>query len=198
MPRDHRAVGRDEEPRELGLSPDPWKETEDEIGLALDLLRFFINAQGFTQLEIQGLLGWGRSYISQLLTQQKTLRFHHLLVILRAIGTHPLDFFVRLYTGPQASGAKTRIVFERGSLLVPYRSFGSLQTVGSGAEEIPMAEALRQERDVLATVIEVLESKKVIDREELAAALAEREGYGTQGPELARLLELGEREEKVS
>ena len=50
------------------------KTIDREMDRYLTLLRDKIRVQGFTQLEVQQALGWGRSYISQLLTKQKGLR----------------------------------------------------------------------------------------------------------------------------
>ncbi len=52
---------------------------------------------GVTQLEVQEALGWGRSYISQLLTKQKALRLEQPLLVLRVINVEPDDFFRELY-----------------------------------------------------------------------------------------------------
>ncbi len=70
---------------------------EKEIDRMLDLLRAKILEKGYTQREIQSLLGWGPSYISQLMNQQKSLRFEQMLRILQVIGVDPLDFFAELY-----------------------------------------------------------------------------------------------------
>ena len=68
-----------------------------EVDHYLTLLRNKIREQGFTQLQVQEALGWGRSYISQLLTRQKALRIEQVLLILRVIGVEPRDFFAELY-----------------------------------------------------------------------------------------------------
>ena len=68
-----------------------------EVDRYLTLLRNKIREKGFTQLEVQEALGWGRSYISQLLTKQKTLRLEQVLLILNVIGIEPRAFFGELY-----------------------------------------------------------------------------------------------------
>ncbi len=70
---------------------------ERDLDRCLALLRSKINHQGFTQLEVQETLGWGRSYISQLLQKQKSLRVSQLLAILKVIGVEPGAFFAELY-----------------------------------------------------------------------------------------------------
>ena len=70
---------------------------EKELDRILTLLRNKIREKGFTQLEVQDALGWGRSYISQLLTKQKSLRVEQVLLILGVIGVDPADFFGELY-----------------------------------------------------------------------------------------------------
>ncbi len=70
---------------------------ERELGRTLRLLRSTIFACGTTQLEVQEPLGWGRSYISQLLTKQKELRVEQVLLILKVLGVAPEDFYTELY-----------------------------------------------------------------------------------------------------
>ena len=50
------------------------RRVDRDLDRILTLLRNRIRERGFNQLEVQEALGWGRSYISQLLTQQKSLR----------------------------------------------------------------------------------------------------------------------------
>ena len=73
-----------------------------EVDRYLVLLGNKIRAQGYTQLAVQEALGWGRSYISQLVTKQKQLRIEQVLAILNVIGIDPTEFFGELYpTGPR-------------------------------------------------------------------------------------------------
>ena len=76
-----------------------------ELDRVLTLLRNKIRERGFTQLEVQEALSWGRSYISQLLTKQKSLRVEQVLLILEVIGVEPGEFFGELYHFPQAEMA---------------------------------------------------------------------------------------------
>ena len=52
-------------------SATPMQQIDAEVDRYLTLLRNRIRQQGFTQLEVQQELGWGRNYISQLLTKLK-------------------------------------------------------------------------------------------------------------------------------
>ncbi len=70
---------------------------EKEVDRVLTLLRNKIREQGFTQLEVQSTLGWGRSYISQLLTKQKGLRVEQVLRILQVINVDAFEFYAELY-----------------------------------------------------------------------------------------------------
>ncbi len=70
---------------------------DNEVDRYLTLLRNKIREKGFTQLQVQEALSWGRSYISQLLTRQKSLRIEQVLLILDVIGVDPADFFAELY-----------------------------------------------------------------------------------------------------
>lgn len=73
------------------------ESTDREVERVLDLLRDILRERGFTQLEVQDALGWGRSYLSQLFTRRKELRVEQLLLILSVIGVDPAEFFARLY-----------------------------------------------------------------------------------------------------
>lgn len=68
-----------------------------EVDRFLTLLRTLMRDRGFTQMEVQQALGWGRSYISQLFTKQKALRFEPVLLILEVIGVSPEAFFAEIY-----------------------------------------------------------------------------------------------------
>lgn len=78
---------------------------EPYLDRCLLLLRSKIRERGYTQLEVQECLGWGRSYLSQLLTKKKTLRFNQILYVLNAIGVDSEEFFQELFgllpLGPQ-------------------------------------------------------------------------------------------------
>lgn len=73
------------------------QQIEKEVDRILTLLRNKIREKGFTQLEVQEKLNWGRSYISQLLTKQKSLRVEQVLMILETIQVDPKDFYAELY-----------------------------------------------------------------------------------------------------
>lgn len=78
---------------------------EKEVDRILTLLRNKIRERDFTQLDVQGKLEWGRSYISQLLTKQKSLRVEQVLAILDVIGIDPSEFFAELYRWAPAENA---------------------------------------------------------------------------------------------
>ncbi len=75
----------------------PMREIQPQIDRMLTLLRNKIHERGFTQMEVQEPLGWGRSYISQLVTKTKSLRLEQVLAILDVIGVEPAEFFSELY-----------------------------------------------------------------------------------------------------
>lgn len=68
-----------------------------DLDRILTRLRNLIRERGFTQLEVQEQLGWGRSYISQLLTKQKSLRVEQVLLILNVINADAAEFFGDVY-----------------------------------------------------------------------------------------------------
>ncbi len=122
---------------------------DSEVNRYLTLLRDKIREHGFTQLEVQETLGWGRSYISQLLTRQKNLRVEQVLLILSVIGIDPTDFFAELYT--------------YGS---PYPSRRTPAPTSS--ESTQALVSLRRE---LHDLIELLLEKQLISAEDLSAAV---------------------------
>ena len=71
----------------------------------LMLLRTKMRERGFTQIQVQEQLGWGRSYISQLMHMEKALRFEQILSILAVIGEDPAEFFAEVYRLESSSGA---------------------------------------------------------------------------------------------
>ncbi len=73
------------------------RTVERDIDRILTVLRNRIRERGFTQLEVQENLGWGPSYISQILTRQKTLRIDQVLMILNVIDVEPDDFWGEVY-----------------------------------------------------------------------------------------------------
>ncbi len=73
------------------------RQVDKEVDRYLTLLGDKVRGRGFTQLEVQEALGWGRSYISQLVTKQKSLRLDQVLLILSVIGVEPAEFFAELY-----------------------------------------------------------------------------------------------------
>ncbi len=81
---------------------------ERQLDRYLLLLRSKIRERGYTQLEVQERLGWGRSYITQLLSKQKTLRFDQVFSILGVIGVDPSEFFAELNAGPRRPPTRRR------------------------------------------------------------------------------------------
>ena len=73
------------------------RTVDRDLDRVLARLRQAILERGYTQLEVQEVLGWGRSYISQLLTKQKSLRVEQILQILNVIDFDPADFFGEIY-----------------------------------------------------------------------------------------------------
>ncbi len=73
------------------------RDIDRDLDRILRRLRTLIPERGFTQLEVQEVLGWGRSYISQLLTRQKAARIDQVLVILKVLDVDPGAFFAEIY-----------------------------------------------------------------------------------------------------
>ena len=122
---------------------------DNEVERYLTLLRNKIREKGFTQLQVQEALSWGRSYISQLLTKQKSLRVEQVLLILDVIGVEPADFFAELYYYP-------------GSGLGGYRSAGGYEQA-----EHPLAAGFEEMRTMVRGLVWLLIDKEMIDADEL-------------------------------
>ena len=135
-------------------------EVERLVDRALMLLQQKIRGRGFTQLDIQQTLGWGRSYISQLVTKQKALRVEQVLLILQVIGVEPAEYFSELFQTPEPT----------------YRGAGP----GSWASDARRTEEVRRLADtdaLLDSVVELLLKAGLFTRDELSAAIqvADRE-----------------------
>ena len=130
---------------------------ERELDRYLTLLRNKIRDQGFTQLEVQNSLGWGRSYISQLVTKQKALRMEQVLVILHVIGIEPSAFFGELYDASPRAGAS------------PRADVSQLQEPTSSPDLV--RQELQQVRTVLHGLTQLLRTKGLITERELSEAV---------------------------
>lgn len=127
------------------------REVERQLDRILTLLRNKIRQRGYTQLEVQEVLGWGRSYISQLLTKQKSLRVEQVLLILNVIGVEPEAFFAELY---------------------PLGSTGPLgPPMSSAAPDASLQNDYRGARSLLRGLVDLLVHREIITTEELSAAV---------------------------
>ncbi len=131
------------------------RTVDRDLDRILALLRNRIRERGFTQLEVQQALGWGRSYVSQLVTKQKSLRVEHVLLILNVISVKPEDFFGEIYQFGKFSEARPRRRGERGCRAAP---------------SLPDADVLadlRRVRGLLEGVVTVLTQKQLITDDDL-------------------------------
>ncbi len=124
---------------------------DPEVDRFLTLLRNKIRERGFTQLQVQEALGWGRSYISQLLTKQKALRVEQVLLILSVIGIEPSDFFQEIYG----------MSYYRGSGI----------PVEDAEDEAGLRRQLENLRTMVHGLAELLLGRKVISAEDLSSAI---------------------------
>ena len=125
---------------------------DNEVDRYLTLLRNKIREKGFTQLQVQEALSWGRSYISQLLTRQKSLRIEQVLLILDVIGVDPADFFAELYY-PGVPGA--------------FSGAGWAPTAGDEASGARLASGFEELRALVRGLVWLLIDKEIIDADEL-------------------------------
>lgn len=139
---------------------------EKEIDRILTLLRNKIREQGFTQLQVQAELEWGRSYISQLLTKQKSLRVEQVLRILDVIGVEPAEFFAELYGFPSGD-----TLARQGDAYPPlgHSAFDtSLVSEGGGAGVDKLVSDFRRTRSAVEQLVDALREKRILDEDEIA------------------------------
>ena len=144
---------------------------ERELDRVLTLLRNKIRERGFTQLEVQEALGWGRSYISQLLTKQKSLRIEQVLLILNVIGVDPSEFFGELYHFP-ASGTS----FEDARRYPRYparveRFERGAPGAAAGVAGEELKHDLQELKGLLRGLLRLLSDKGILEAAELDAAV---------------------------
>ncbi len=135
------------------------REVERQLDRILTLLRNKIRQRGFTQLEVQEVLGWGRSYISQLLTKQKSLRVEQVLLILNVIGVDPAAFYAELY--PPGGDRSTRSSFPPPGSMARDRSSPGLRGDFHSVQLL------------LRGLVDLLVSRKIVTPEEIQAAARE-------------------------
>jgi transcriptional regulator with XRE-family HTH domain len=135
-----------------------------ELDRVLTLLRNRIRERGFTQLEVQKQLGWGRSYISQLLTKQKALRVEQVLLILQVVGADPGGFFAELFPPQDIDG----LAAVRGQTLD-----GSSATEPGGIYDRAGRErqSLVELRSLVRGLVGLLADKELIDLDDLTSAV---------------------------
>ncbi len=136
------------------------REVERQLDRILTLLRNKIRQRGFTQLEVQEVLGWGRSYISQLLTKQKSLRVEQVLLILNVIGVDPAAFFAELYPPGATAGLRASGATDLSGPAMP-----------GGGPDSGLHGDYRSVRSLLRGLVDLLVNQDVISAEELAAAV---------------------------
>jgi len=77
------------------------KRFEKELALHRTLLRRLIAASGFSLEDMDRKFGYGRSYLSRLLSGDTALTVYHVLAILEAINYPPASYFSALYPPPE-------------------------------------------------------------------------------------------------
>ncbi len=133
------------------------RQVDLEVDRYLALLRAKIREQGFTQLEVQQALSWGRFYISQILNRQKCLRYEQVLLILNVIGVDPAAFFAELYGLEGPPGPRSRL----GSSKAKVSSNGDL------AREIGRVKA------TLQSLVGLLLGKRIVTGRDRRASMQE-------------------------
>ncbi len=142
---------------------------ERELDRVLTLLRNKIRERGFTQLEVQEALGWGRSYISQLLTKQKSLRIEQVLLILNVIGVDPGEFFSELYHFNRAGGLEGASRYQRYSRSDVFERGGGGPDGGSDEE---FKRSFDELQSLMRGLVRLLTSKGLVEADELSVAVS--------------------------
>ncbi len=140
---------------------------ERELDRVLTLLRNKIRERGFTQLEVQEALGWGRSYISQLLTKQKSLRIEQVLLILNVIGVDPGEFFSELYHFGREGGVEGSRGYQRYSRGDVFERAGA----DSGSDE-EFKRSFDELQSLMRGLVRLLTSKGLVAADELSVAVS--------------------------
>ena len=83
---------------------------DPEVDRILMQLRLKMKNHGFTQIQVQEALNWKGSYVSQLLSRNKSLRVEQVLQILAVIGVEPFDFFCTVFRRPEQEIPKRQVV----------------------------------------------------------------------------------------
>ena len=143
-----------------------------DVDRCLALLRSRIRGRGFTQLEVQGVLGWGRSYISQLLTKQKALRFEQVFLILEVIGVEPDLFFAEVFQYPTSGRPPGRRRQPGGPTTAhwPRRGAAAALTGPHQAPQLPREE-LHRLQAVHDGLVSLLKAKGMFTATELTHAI---------------------------
>ena len=134
----------EQEPEDLP-APTPAVEIERELERLLLLLENKIRQRGFTQVAIQDRLGGGRSYISQLLSQSKGVRYDQVLSILAVAGVEPSEFFFELHRPAQYHSA---VPSPAGELAEIRRQVAELASALRRFGRVLVKKRLMAERDV--------------------------------------------------
>lgn len=131
-----------------------------EVDRALTLLRNKIRERGFTQLEVQQALSWGRSYISQLLTRQKALRLEQILSILNVIEIEPGEFFAELYQYPRGGSGRWPAVVDAEELESNARKLGELDALVRNLLQVLIDRGLVDRVDLPSTADSIRRSER--------------------------------------
>lgn len=138
---------------------------DKQVTQILTLLRNRIRGSGFTQMEVQEELQWGRSYLSQLLNGRKALRVDQILKILEVIGISPREFYADLYQFPRPE-ARIRNLDEYAQATEPEPSRFAEALAGNAKEGD--FRSFRELRAMVRAIVQVLVEKEIVTMEDFA------------------------------
>ena len=127
-------------------------------------LRYMIDVHEKSVAAVEKEMGKGRGYLGDALRGEKRLSLESLLEVLDHLGVDPGDFFLGLTAEEERWGTYPRSDGEG-------RAGGVADSDGPTAERAP---APSDTRNLLLAVIRVLETKGVLDQDEVLSALAQR------------------------
>ncbi len=149
------------------------RNVEKNLDRILTAIRNRIRERGFTQLEVQEELKWGRSYISQLLTRQKALRVEQVLQILKVIGVEPAEFWGEVFQFGETFGPGRSPVRRAAppSLFSPSPFADGDDDASDDDASDPVASGLHDIRLLYHGIVRVLTNKGLITADALEAAV---------------------------
>lgn len=128
-------------------------------------LRYLIELRGKSVAAVEKEMGWSRGFLGDALRGEKRLSLESLLEVLEHLALDPAEFLGGLTAEEERWARYPRSAEQE-------RSGGIAEGVGPGAGA---GREAGDTRNLLMAMIQVLEAKGVLDKDELLSALARRD-----------------------